>query len=352
MKNKNPKGLFDEDFLMEKLTTQGDPLVKLKELIDWEQFRPILNSVFEKEKKSEAGREPFDYLMMFKVLIIQKYYNLSDGQAEFQILDRASFKRFLNLGSGDKVPDEKTIWTFREALKKANAMEKLFDRFRLNLTIMGYIGKDGKIVDASFVEAPRQRNTRAENELIKNGEIPEDWKNEPHKLAQKDTEAKWTKKNNETFYGYKDHVKICRKSKLIDKYLVTDASVHDSQPLEDLLTEEDKDQGFWADSAYTGDSCETVIADNNMKNNVHEKGYRNNPLTEKQKKRNTKKSRIRVRVEHVFGFIENSMKGSITRKIGMARAKVEIGLMNLTYNFFRTIFLIQSGFKGELCPVQ
>jgi len=346
MKNKNVKGLFDEGMRLEKLTKQGDSLVLLKEKIQWEQFRTILESVLIKEAKGPGGREPFDYIMMFKILILQRYYNLSDDQMEYQILDRMTFMRFLDLELSDKVPDSKTIWLFKETLTKANVVEKLFDRFHEELEKLGYIGKEGKIIDASFVEVPRQRNSREENKAIKEGNIPEDWQDNPHKLSQKDIDAKWTKKNNETYYGYKDHVKTDKKSKLIDKYKVTDASVHDSQPLEELLEEKDADQPLHADSAYTGENQEKTIEDKKLTNCVNEKGYRNNPLTEQQKAKNKEKSRIRARVEHVFGFIKNSMHGSFIRTIGIARATTTIGLMNLTYNMFRVIQLQKTGYMG------
>jgi len=351
MKNKNSKGLFDEAIRLEKLTNQGDQLVMLKQTINWEQFRPILDSVLIKEAKGPGGREAFDYIMMFKILILQRYYNLSDDQMEYQILDRMTFMRFLDLELSDKVPDSKTIWLFKERLTKANVVEKLFEKFHDELEKQGYIGNEGKIIDASFVEVPRQRNSREENKTIKEGNIPQDWKDKPHKLSQKDIDAKWTKKNDETFYGYKDHVKTDKKSKFIDKFKVTDASVHDSQPLDDLLEEKDEDQSLHADSAYTGEEQEKTIKDKKMHNCVNEKGYRNKPLTEEQKAKNKEKSKVRARVEHVFGFIENSMHSSFIRTIGIARATATIGLMNLTYNMFRLIQLQKAGYMGEVCHV-
>ncbi len=339
MKNKNPRGLFDETFRLEKLSKQGDPLLLLKSKINWEIFRPTLESIFTKEDKGQGGREPYNYLMMFKILILQRYYNLSDDQAEYQILDRFSFMRFLELELSDKVPDSKTIWLFKETIAQSGKTEELFNTFEELLESKGYIGKEGKIVDASFVEVPRQRNNREENKQIKEGKVPEDWQENPHKLSQKDTDARWTKKNNETFYGYKNHVKVDTKSKLIDKYEVTPASEHDSQELENLLEEKDAGQDFHADSAYTGEEQEKAIKKVKMNNCVIEKGYKNKPLTDEQKSSNKSKSKIRVRVEHVFGFVENSMHGSYIRCIGMIRAEATIGLMNLTYNIFRYIQL-------------
>jgi len=341
MKNVNPFGLFDEHFHLERLTKLNDPLIKLNQHIDWNIFSPVLNQALVDCEKDESkgGRPPFDRLMMFKILVLQGMYNLSDDQMEYQITDRRSFLRFLELKISDKVPDSKTIWNFRELLIEKEVIEKLFERFNAALDQQGVFANEGRMVDASFVEAPRQRNTRDENKQVKSGQTPQQWKEQPHKLSQKDVDARWTKKNNTTFYGYKNHVKGDTKTKLIVDYVVTDASVHDSQALEDLLNEKDEAQELYADSAYTGENQENTITKKNMKNKVHEKGYRGNPLTEKQKDDNTEKSRTRARVEHIFGFVENSMNGSIIRTIGIVRAKAKIGLMNLVYNISRCVQL-------------
>lgn len=334
MKNKNEAGFFDEQFRLDKLTAQNDPLVKLLQQINWEQFRRILTNAFEKEKKGIGGRTPFDYVMMFKILVLQRYYNLSDEQMQFQILDRLSFMRFLGLTLSDSVPDEKTIWLFRENLIEHNLVDKLFEKFLSSLEKANLVGKEGRMVDASFVEVPRQRNSREENQNIKDGIVPEDWEENPNKLAQKDLDARWTKKNDQTFYGYKDHVKVDEKSKLIIGYEVTDASVHDSQPLEDLLSKKDKGQPLYADSAYTGEQQEKAIRKAGMINQVHEKGYKNRPLTKKQQRSNHKKSRSRARVEHIFGFMEISMKRMYIHSIGKIRATGIISLRESLITLF------------------
>ena len=272
---------------------------------------------------------------MFKILILQRYYGLGDKQVEYQILDRTSFKNFLGLDTGDKIPDEKTVWAFRENLTKTGLTEDLFHEFKSFLETKALILNEGQMIDASFTVAPRQRNTREENKKIKNGEGDDLWNDKPNKKKHKDIDARWTGKNGETFYGYKNHAKVDTKSKFINKYLVTDASVHDSQALDDLLEEKNKDQKLHADSAYTGEEQEKSIAKYEIKNNVHEKGYRNKPLTQEQKANNTKKSKIRARVEYVFGFMEQSMNGLALKSLGIIRATGIIGLINLTYNLFR-----------------
>jgi IS5 family transposase len=299
-------------------------------------FRNTLeDKLLNTNKKSNAGAKPFDVVMMFKIIILQRYYGLGDKQVEYQILDRTSFKNFLGLASGDKVPDEKTVWLFRENLTNSGVIEVLFNQFITYLGLKGLIFNEGKLVDASFTVAPRQRNTREENQKIKDGEGDDLWNDEPNKKRHKDIDGRWTKKNNETFYGYKNHAKVDTKSKFIKKFVVTDASVHDSQALDLLLDEEDANQDLHGDSAYTGEEQEDTITKHKMINKVNEKGYRNKPLTEEQKLSNRQKSKTRARVEHVFGFMEQSMNGLFIRSVGIVRATGIIGLINLTYNLFR-----------------
>ncbi|MGK0315573.1 MAG: IS5 family transposase [Saprospiraceae bacterium] len=223
-----------------------------------------------------------------------------------------SFMRFLNLTISDDIPDSKTIWYFSERLTDLGIVKELFDIFTSSLEDLGLIINEGKIVDASFIEVPKQRNSREKNKQIKEEQGGELWNDKPNKKRQKDIDARWTKKNHQNYFGYKNHAKVDSKSKLIDSYLVTDASVHDSQTLDVLLSPTDRGQDFYADSAYVGQS--TILKKHGVQDKVHEMGYKNNPLTDKQKKRNTEKSKERVRVEHVFGFMENSMNGMGSKK--------------------------------------
>ncbi len=330
----NTTSLFSEDYRLEKLSKQGDPLERLNKIVDWEYFRETIEKVH-KKKMVNAGPKPYDPLLMFKILILQRYYNLSDFQLEYQILDRLTFCRFLGLSLNDKVPDEKTVWSFRDKLISKGIEKELFEKFTSLLEKYGLIAHQGKIIDASFVEAPRQRNSREKNELIKQGKTPEEWDDQPNKKRQKDVDARWTKKNNQSYYGYKNHAKVDNTHKFIDTYTTTDASVHDSQVLDTLLTEKDKDQNLWADSAYTGEEQEKTIKKYEVNNSVHEKGYKNSPLTQTQKESNKEKSKTRARVEHVFGFMEQSMNKLYIKSIGIKRAIGFVGLVNLTYNLFR-----------------
>jgi IS5 family transposase len=330
-----------EDNRLHRLSEMGDPLEKVSNIIDWELFRNTLNKAFDKDR-GIGGRKPWDYVLMFKILLLQAWYAIADDKTEYIINDRLSFQRFLGLSLGDKVPDAKTIWLFRENLSKSGADKELFKLFGDQLARLGLITHKGSLIDATFVDVPRQRNTREENEKIKEGNLPEEWKTpeNAHKLAQKDTEARWAKKNEEKHYGYKDHVKADKDSKLIVEFKVTDASVHDSKCIVDLVDE--KDEEIYADSAYVGKDLHKDIKKKNpqIKLQIHERGYRNNPLTEEQKASNKEKSKTRVRVEHVFGHMTNTMAGIFIRCIGIRRAKGIIALKNLAYNLSRYTCLV------------
>ena len=167
--------MFSEEMQLQRLSQLGDSLEKLK-IINFETFRPLIEKALKKERKSNAGRRPFNVTMMFKILILQRLFNLSDDQTEYQITDRISFQRFLGLSLGERVPDAKTIWLFRNQLTESGIIEELFITFNKLLTKEGIITHTGTIIDATFVDAPRQHNSRKENQQIKEGNVPGQWK--------------------------------------------------------------------------------------------------------------------------------------------------------------------------------
>ena len=310
-----------------------------------------LTRVHEKERKSNAGAKPIDVVLMFKILVLQQLHNLSDDRIEYRIRDRRSFMRFLGLELEDRVPDAKTVWLFRERLKELELVEVLFARFHEQLAVRGYVARAGQMIDATFVEVPRQRNRRDENAKIKAGETPPGWLEESAKpmLRQKDADARWTKKNDENHYGYKNHVNADQANKLVQGYQVTDAAVHDSQVFEVLLDQAEQGDGekrpVYADSAYRSQEKEAQLAAANIASRICEKGVRNHPLTEAQMASNTETSKVRSRVEHVSGA-QAQMGGHIVRTIGLLRARVKIGMMNPVYNMVRLGQLLRRDRRG------
>lgn len=332
-------GFWDWEERQNKLNEKKDLLVRLNEIICWELFRPLLEQIHDKPRKSNAGRKPIDVIVMFKLLVLQQLYNISDEELEYQVSDRLSFMQFLGFGLADEVPDATTVWLFRKQLIEQGLIEPLFEQFDGYLIEQGYAAQGGQIVDATLIPVPKQHNGKDENEQVKRGEVPAQWQEKPHKRAQKDTDARWTKKGGKSYFGYKNHIGIDAEHRLIRRYVVTDASVHDLQVLGQLLDEDNESDCIWGDSAYRSQDTEEILELIGFDSQIHQRGYRNHPLSEEQKQSNRSKSKIRARVEHVFGSWVMQMGGKLVRSIGIVRAKAQLGLKNLTYNLIRYTFL-------------
>lgn len=302
-------GLFDLQFRLEDLSRSGDPLVELDRVIEWERFVPMLQAARAKDCASRgvvgrAGRRPFPPLLMFKALVLQGLNNLSDDQTEYMIKDRLSYMRFLGLSMEDPVPDAKTI-----------------------------------------VNAPVQRNTRKENTRVRRGEVPEEWKGNPSRLAQKDMDARWGKKHGAYTFGYKAQVATDVKNKLIRNVVTTSAAVHDSNVFGSLVAgTENSSRDVYADSGYVGSSDPLPEG---YRGHVCGRGFRGLPLTERQARRNRRISRIRCRGEHPFGRLKCGMR-LFVRSVGRVRAAARVLFGALCYNFSRLATLERLK-RRELC---
>jgi transposase, IS5 family len=329
-------GLFSAIEHEQAVAAKTTGILKLRALIPWESFRPLLEELtgYATRDWSKGGKPPFDPVLMFKVLVLQKYHGLSDDATEEQIFDRTSFKNFLGLRIGDVIPDAKTLWDFKQRLEAdgREGSRKLFEAFSSQLEAQGFIAREGSIIDASFVEAPRQRNDREQNQRIKQGERPEEFDENPAVGRQKDSEARWTKKNSQVHYGWKNHVKADLKTKLIIKATTTPAQVHDSQVFEELLDE--NDQAVLADSAYHSEEHEAHLIKLNAQEFLMRKATRGHALSEEEEQTNHTISRMRVRVEHVFARMAQ-MGADWCRSIGLKRATQHNHLCNLVYNMDR-----------------
>lgn len=331
-------GFFDLLNRYEGISAEGDPLERLDKAVKWKIFLPLINRAFERERKSESGRKPYDRLMMFKLLVLQSLYNLSDHQVCYMAQDRLSFMRFLKLGISKKVPDEKTLWSYREVLTQGKVVEKLFKRFEIHLSKQGLKASCGSLVDATLVEVPRQRNSKEENAQIKTGEIPERIQENTHCARQKDVDARWVKKGGENYFGYKGHVNVDAVHKLIRSYEVTHAAAADIHSLEGLLKQTEKDgneKKVWADGAYYSEDMEKHLSELGYQSRIIRRYSKWYPMGCELHRENSRRAKIRKRVEHIFGFMENSMGRKFIRTVGLARAKTKIGLMNLIYNICR-----------------
>ena len=327
-------GLFDEKFRLERISELGDTLEKINQVVDWSVFTPVLNAAIPRPKYEKGGRPPYDNLLMFKIILIKRLFNLSFDQTEYQITVRLDFMRFLEMSLGDRVPDAKTIWVYEETLAKQGTGKDLFALFFEEIKRAGYITREGSIVDASFIEAPKRKNSKEQREVLKDGDIPEEWDDteHPQKLAQRDTDATWTKKGNESHFGYKDTVKVDLDSKIILDYNITPANTNDVKAAKGIFDQDDK--VAYGDAAYPSLELPESVEDRFSK-----KATRNNPLTEEQKQNNHKKAKLRCRVEHVFAGIVKMVGGTDIKSKNLQRASFNISMLNLLYNMRRVVSL-------------
>jgi len=348
MKQKKVYGVETQN---ERLTRLGDPLEKINKLIDWEMFRKEIETGIRKDM-SKGGRPAYDAILMYKITMLQQWYGLSDAGVEFQIVDRYTFMRFLGLREGDKIPDGNTVWDFKEGLKEKGVDRKLFDIFNNMLKEKEIITHKGTIIDATFVTVPKRHTTKRDNEHLKAGEELEDLpakclerlenkeiKSIENVISQMDMDARWTKKGNESYFGYKDHVKCDSESKIITDFSVTDASVHDSQEFVELVDEKDKD--VKVDSGYAGEEFQEQISEKFPEIEVHvcARAYRNKPLTEEDKGKNKEISKTRSRIEHIFGYMTRFMAGITSRVHGIDRVTRDVTAKNMAYNMKRYVFI-------------
>ena len=259
----------------------------------------------------------------------------------------------MNITPGDKIPDKNTLWDFREDLRKSKIEIELFKILSNALEENSLITHEGSIIDATFVTVNKRHTTKNDDESLKINEKPKELiekteerktkgeiKNKKNVMSQVDLDARWTKKNNECFFGYKNHVKCDSKSKLITAFSVTDASVHDSQVFVELIDEKDKD--IKVDSGYSGKEYEEAIHDKfpNLKLHICSRPYRNKPLTAEDKETNRLISKIRCRIEHIFGYMTRFMGGLIARCHGIGRITSHICNKNIAYNIKRYVYLV------------
>ena len=348
------RGFFDTAERLQGLSAAGDPLERLAAVVDFDLLRPELDAALGRSDRAKGGRPPYDAVMMFRVLVLQTLYTLSDDQTEYQLRDRLSFMRFAGLALHDAVPDAKTIWLFREQLVRAGAFERLFARFDAALSERGYLAKGGQIVDATIVDARRSRLTRAEKDVVKGGGIPEGWK--PARTRQIDREGRWTLKRGKKkpvppggparaapeiavpMFGYKNHVGIDREHGFVRRFKVTHAAAHDGAQLGAVLDPGNTASPVWADAAYRSAANIEMRGKRGLKPQFQRPKPRGKPMPRHVARGNAKRARIRSHVEHVFAA-QKCRFALLIRTVGKARATAKLALANLAYNFTRFLWL-------------
>ena len=333
--------LFAEHECETRRASIGDPLVGLTKHVDFEALATSIDAAAPRPSRAKGGRPPYSTVLMVKILVLQQLYNLADDALEYQLLDRRSFLQFLDLTESSSIPDAKTIWLFRDRLAQAGAGTLVFDQVQQQLQQHGYLARCGQIVDASLVQAPVQRNKREEAETVKEGTMPLAWK--PHKRAQKDVDARWTKKHGKNHFGYKLHASVDKRCKLIRKMAVTHAAVSDSTVFETLLDPNNTSRDVYADRGYPSAERERNLTEAGWRVQIQRKGTATRGISETQKQRNRRIATPRARVEHVFGALAQ-MGGKLVRCKGIVRTTLSLHLKAAAYNLKRLVFLKESGF--------
>lgn len=303
----------------------GDRLDHLKGLIDWERFRPFFADLFYDDDKT-GGRPHYDEVVMMKVLVLQRFYGLSDQETEFQINDRTSFKNFL--GFPDKIPDYTTIWGLKERMQKNGTLDKIWNELQKQLDSKGLKVKNGVIQDATFIEADfgKKRHYKEKKAKKKGEKIEYTDKQKAHM----DKDGTFAVKNKQIHFGYKLHQKTDVENGLIREFDVTTASTHDNN----IDLTEKHDDAVYRDKGYFGVKPHPDINDMTMKRAV-----RGRPLTKEEKKYNKSIAKVRAPGERPFAVLKRVFHGGRTCVKNIKRVSVH-GMMDcFAYNLYQLFTL-------------
>jgi IS5 family transposase len=340
-------GFFDADERLRALYAAA--------VVDFELFRPDLEAGLQRADRSRDGRPPYDAVLMFRVLVLQTLYTLSDDQTEYQIRDRLGFMRFVGLALHDAVPDAKTIWLYREQLTRAGALQRAFDRFDAMLRERGYLAMGGHIVDATVIEARRPRLNAEEKVAVRGGGTPSGWSKA--RTRQIDRDGRWTIKRGRKqtpppgevqrqvigeiavpMFGYKNHLGIDRTHGFIRRFTVTHAARHDGSQFAALLDPDNAASGVWADTAYRSKANLRLLDRRRLVAQFQRAKPRGRPMPPHIARGNATRAHVRARVEHVFAA-EKHGRGLVIRVVGQLRATAKIALANLAYSMRRLVWM-------------
>jgi len=319
--------------LADALIVEHDAVTELDDahdLIDWSRFEEKLKNIHNKTR----GEQAWPPLMMFKALVLQAWYGLSDPQLEKQLARDLLFRRFVGISLSQSVPDHSTLWRFRNK-PEVQALQVLFlEEVNQQLSEKGLYIKSGEIsiVDASVIKAQRNRPNKGVN-----GENTQD----PEAAYNVKTGSDGKKKIT---YGFKAHINVDEDG-FIKSTDFTAGNVHDSRCFTDLLS--GAESQVYADSAYASGKTDEWLAERKIDNRVLERAYRNKLLTSVQKSNNNVKSRIRSTVERVFGVLKQHHGMGQARYLGNARNRMRFNLQCVAYNIKRGVNL-----QKEMCWMQ
>ena len=334
--------LFAQEHRQKKLDDYTKVLKRLDQLVDWNELAQEINAKTHREgARPQGGRPPYATKVMIKILVLQQLYgNLSDEETEYSLLDRRSWQQFIELTQVRDLPDARTIWHFKNQLAQSGGSEQIFATVQKQLARSGYKAQGGQMIDATLVPSPIMHFDKEEKEKINVGKQPEQWSTK--QAAHKDTDAHWTAKHGKVYHGYKAHVNADQKHKLIRVLKVTSANKSDVTHLEPVL---DQTEGrtqvgktVFADRGYDSKNNRAILKANGLRDGIMRKDDRQRYDQSKIKKRNQLLSKVRSRVEHIFGSWEKVI-GKKVRCIGLIRANSHIIMQAVVYNLRRWVSL-------------
>ena len=316
MQQPQDKQVGFEDWALAQRTRPNEVLEKIAVLVDFSEAERRLEATY-----SELGRPGHRAAVLLRVMLLQHLYGLSDPQAEAQLGDRLSFQKFVGLRAGEAVPDETTICRFRQRMITAGLHEHLLEVLNEQLAAAGYLVKRTMLVDATLIESSR---TRPDHQVALEGKAP-------------DADARYTRKNNQRYYGYKAHVSADGDHQLVCRARITPANVDDSQVFDELI--DGPTGAVYADKIYDTLKNKAWLAERGMANGILKKSHRCYPLTEQDQRRNHEKSRHRQPIERVFAHFKKWQGYRFARYVGLAKNQLELTLKAVTYNLRRLVTL-------------
>jgi len=291
-------------------------LEKINELVDLSEAERALEATY-----SELGRPAHRAGLMLRVMLLQHLYGLSDPQAEEQLADRLSFQKFVGLSAEEPVPDETAICRFRQRMITAKLQDKLLDLLNAQLSAAGYLVRRTTLVDATLIESSRKR---PDHQVALEGKAP-------------DPDARYTRKNNQRYYGYKAHVSADGDNQLVCRAKITPANVDDSQVFAELI--DGPTGAVYADKIYDTLRNKAWLAERGMANGILKKSHRCYPLTAQDQQDNREKSLRRQPIERVFAHFKRWQGYRFARYVGLAKNQLELTLKAVTYNLRRLVTL-------------
>jgi len=309
-----------------KKTRAEKKLDKINQIVDWEKVRQLVQQTDFTGK--QGGRKPMDQMQKVKMLFIQYLYNLSDPELEDQMHDRLSFQRFAGIDLSEVIPDFTTLWRFKERLMALKLNDELFELILESLEQKGLMIKKGTSVDATIVVSTTKPLSKQKREEL--SQKPS---------SQIDTDADSTEKRGKKYFGYKGHIGQDVGSGLIRKRCFTSARPHDSQQMEQLLSGDE--QAIFGDSAYSNKADKQKARASGIYYGVLDKGTRRKKLSASQKKRNHKKSKIRCKVEHPFGYMKEKLGYKLAVAKNLLRNAFRFDMNCIIYNIMRANVLLR-----------